>query len=252
MKENNKQLIYQALSEIAGTFFRFGSGIGDEPYIKQYSKFVANVMGIRDRTIIDKAIAAWGRTQTKFDVAAVAFCTEQDLQTYAEMKRPFVSNRLVEKPFDYNAFLVKVEERFLADDIFAIKFKAFLYMAEDKSKDAASLYKLAAIWGDTFAIKACEYLAVGSDKIFWTELFATVKNKNKTEAANVLKVAKAMKLLKLYEYKGDTVMREAVDTILSDNELHEIDMKLKTKNFIEVADERIKIGFVVQTEKTEE
>lgn len=245
MKGANKQLAYQALSEITSTFLRFGSGIGDEPYIKQYAEFVADVMGIQDRGIIDEAIAAWGRTQTKFDVAAVAFCAEQNMQIYADMKRPFVSNRLVEMLFDYNAFLAKLEEHFLADDISAIKLKAYLCAAEDKFK-AADLYKLAAIWGDTFSIKTCEYLATGSDKVFWAELLAAVKNENKTENAKVLKVIKAMKLLKLYEYKGDIVMREAVDVILSNSDLQEIDMKLRAKDFIEDTGEKIKTGFAVQ------
>lgn len=250
MKENNKQLTYQALSEIAGTFFRFGSGIGDEPYVKQYSEFVADVMGIQDRSVINKAIVAWGKTQTKFDAAAVPFCAERDMQVYTEMKRPFVANRFVEKQFDYNAFLVKVEERFLADDIAAIKLKAFLYIAEDNSK-AAELFKHTAIWGDTFAIKACEYLAVGSAKNFWAELYATVKNNDKANTAQVLKIAKAMKLLQLYEYKADVVTREAVDLILSDKELYEIDTMLKMKNFIEEDDKRVKIGFAVQSETEE-
>ena len=207
-------------------------------------------MVIQDRRIINEAITAWGRTQTKFDAAAVAFCTEQNLQLYAEMKRPFVSNRLVEKPFDYNTFLVKIEERFLADDIAAIKLKAFLYIAEDASK-AANLFKLAAIWGDTFAIKACEHLAAGPDKVFWAELFEAVKNGNKVTTPEVLKVARAIKLLQLYEYKSDTVMREAVDTVLSDKELYEIDMRLKERKFIEAADDRIRIGFAVQSETEE-
>ncbi len=206
MKENNEQLIYWALSEIAGTFFRFGLGIGEESYIKQYSEFVADVMDIRDRSIIDQAIVAWGRTQTKFDAAAVAFCIEQNTQHYVEMKRPFVANRLVEKPFDYNAFLAKIEERFLVNDIAAIKLKAVLYISEDSSK-AVDMFKLAAIWGDTFAIKACEHLADGSDKIFWTELLTTIKNENKVTTPEVLKVARAIKLLQLYEYKSDTVGR---------------------------------------------
>lgn len=250
MKENNEQLIYLALSEIAGTFFRFGFGIGDEPYIKQYSEFVADVMGIQDRSVINQAIVAWGRTQTKFDAVAVPFCAERDMQVFTEMKRPFVLNRFVEKQFDYNAFLVKVEERFLADDIAAIKLKAFLYIAEDKSK-AAELFKLAAIWSDIFAIKACEYLATGSDKSFWAGLYATVKNNDKADTDQVLKVAKSMKLLQLYDYKTDVIIREAVDIILSDKELYEIDTMLKTKSFIEEADKRVKIGFAVQSETEE-
>lgn len=251
MKENDdKQLTYQALSEIAGTFFRFGFGIGEETYIQQYSEFVADVMGIQDRTTLDEAIVAWERTQTKVDAAAVVFSTKKNMQIYAEMKRPFVSNRLVEKLFDYNAFIVKVEERFLVDDIAAIKFKAFLYVAINRPK-AAELFKIAAIWGDTFAIKACEYLANIPDKVFWSELLVAVKNEDKVGTAKVLKVAKAMKLLRLYDYKDDIVIREAVRIILSDKELCEIDTKLKTKNFIEAVDEKIRIGFTVQAEKEE-
>ena len=232
----------QALNETAN-FFRFGFGIGDETYVKQYGQFVADVLQI-DSAVVDGAITVWSRIQTKFDAAAAVLLHQSDdVAKYAELKKPFVSDCLKAVPFNSANYMNAVLEQYRDDNIYAVKYVGYTYFRDNKIDKAVALYKQAAVWGDLFSIKVCERLCV-SDKDFWNKLyFLLTQDILSCDNDCATKVAKSTRLLRLYDYKSNTIVRDAVSVILSDSSLSDIDIALRTRNFFSCLQERSRIGF---------
>lgn len=232
----------QALTETAN-FFRFGFGLGDEPYVKQYGQFVADVLHV-DSTVIDDAIGVWSRVQTKFDAAAAVLLHQNDdVAKYAELKKPFVSNCLKAVPFNFDNYMNIVLEQYCNDNIYAVKYWAYTCFRDNEIDKATALYKQAAVWGDLFSIKTCERFCA-SDKDFWDKLYIFITQDISLGDNDIAtKVAKSIKLLRLYDYKPYTVVRDAASAILSDASLSDIDVMLRTRSFISCTHEKSKIGF---------
>ncbi len=244
----NKKSTYlqdsQALIETAN-FFRFGFGLGDEPYVKQYGQFVADVFHINS-TVFDDAIDVWSRVQTKFDAAAAILLHKSaDVAKYAELKKPFVSNCLKAVPFDYAKYMNTVLGWCRDDNIHAVKYVAYTYICDNEIDKATELYKLAAVWGDLFSIRVCERFC--ADKDFWNKLYSLITREISLGNNDyTTKVAKSMKLLRLYDYKPDTVVRDAVSVILSEASPEDIDMALRTRDFLLNPQEKSRIGFTAK------
>lgn len=231
----------QALNETAN-FFRFGFGLGDELYVKQYGQFVADILHA-DSKIIDDAVAVWSRIQTKFDAeAAVSLHRSENIAEHAKLKSPFVANCFKAVPFSYADYIDKVTEWCCADNIYAIKYMGYQYVRNNEIDNAIPLYRLSSVWGDLFSIRVCEQLC--AEKKFWDKLY-TIFTQGPLLSDNdfVTKVAKAMKLLRLYDYKQDTIVHDAVSLILSDTSLPDIDMALRTRNLLFCPKENARIGF---------
>lgn len=235
----------QALTETAN-FFLFGFGLGDELYVKRYGQFVAHILHA-DNTIIDDAIAVWSRVQTKFDAAAAVLLHQNDnVAEYAELKRPFVSKCLKSAPFDYTNYMNTVSGWYRDDNIHAIKYTAYTCVCDNAIAKASALYKLAAVWGDLFSIKVCEQFC--TDKDFWIKINAVIdQDMSLCDNDYATKVVKAMRLLRLYDYKPDTIVRDAVSVILSNASLSDIDLALRTRNFHIEPKGRSRIGFIANT-----
>lgn len=240
-KKNICSQISQVLNETA-SFFRFGFGLGDELYVKQYGRFIAEVLHA-DSAVVDEAVNVWSRVQTKFDAAAAVLLHQNDnVAEYAEFKRPFVSNCLKAVRFNYANYMNNVLRWYRNDNIHAVKYVAYTSIRDKELDKAIDLYKQAATWGDIFSIKACSRFC--TDKAFWNKLYLLINQEIPLgDEDKATKVAKSIKLLRLYDYKIDTIVQDATSVILSDAALSDIDVILRTKNFIPCTQERSKIGF---------